>query len=134
VPEGAAALLALGLLLAGCGTSGQAASAGADALTITVSTDEGAAARTYELECDPPGGDHPQPEQACAAVTRAGRAIFEPVPADRACTQLYGGPQEATVRGTWDGERVDARFTRTNGCEIDRWDRLGTTFFDVPML
>jgi hypothetical protein len=67
-------------------------------------------------------------------VTAAGPDIFEPVPADRACTELYGGPQTATVRGTWGGETVDATFERTDGCEIDRWDRLGTTFFDVPML
>jgi hypothetical protein len=37
---------------------------------------------------------------------------------------VYGGPQVAEVRGTWDGVDVDARFQRTDGCEIARWDRL----------
>jgi hypothetical protein len=27
------------------------------------------------------------------------------------------------VEGTLRGERIDARFDRTNGCEIERWDR-----------
>ena len=45
-----------------------------------------------------------------------------PVPADQMCTQIYGGPETATVRGTWQGERVDASFSRQNGCEIARWD------------
>ena len=36
----------------------------------------------------------------------------------RACTQIYGGPETAVVTGTIDGDKVDRRFTRTNGCEI----------------
>jgi hypothetical protein len=40
-----------------------------------------------------------------------------------ACTEIYGGPQVAEVRGTFKGRRIQARFTRANGCEIDRWDR-----------
>jgi len=38
------------------------------------------------------------------------------------CTQIYGGPQTATVRGSWGGQAVDASFSRENGCEIARWD------------
>lgn len=41
----------------------------------------------------------------------------------RACTQIYGGPQTAHVTGTIDGVKVDRRFTRTNGCEIADFDR-----------
>ena len=37
---------------------------------------------------------------------------------DRMCTQIYGGPETARVTGTIDGEKVDRRFTRTNGCEV----------------
>ena len=43
----------------------------------------------------------------------------------RACTQIYGGPQTARVTGTIDGVEVDRRFTRTNGCEIDDYRRAG---------
>jgi hypothetical protein len=34
----------------------------------------------------------------------------------------YGGAELATVTGTIDGTRVDARFSRVNGCEIARYD------------
>ena len=47
---------------------------------------------------------------------------FEPTPGDVACTQQYGGPEIATVKGTFKGEQVDATFSRQNGCEIARWE------------
>jgi hypothetical protein len=43
-------------------------------------------------------------------------------PPDRACTQLYGGPDVATVTGTLGGQPVSHRFKRTDGCEIAAWD------------
>jgi hypothetical protein len=49
-------------------------------------------------------------------------SAFAPVSPRMACTELYGGPQVATVEGTLRGERVHARFSRTNGCEIKRWN------------
>jgi hypothetical protein len=50
------------------------------------------------------------------------------VPADVACTEIYGGPATARVRGTLQGKPVDARFSRTNGCEIARWERNRALF------
>jgi len=41
----------------------------------------------------------------------------------RACTQIYGGPETAVVTGTIDGDKVDRRFTRTNGCELADFTR-----------
>ncbi|WP_216822856.1 SSI family serine proteinase inhibitor [Aeromicrobium sp. A1-2] len=139
-------LVAAGLLSAcGAGSSNDSAGsepagagdAGTDATTslaIVVTPDEGVTPKAYTLTCDPDGGDHPQAEQACAALDAAGVEVLSPVPADQTCTEVYGGPQVATVRGTYDGVPIDATFNRTNGCEIDRWEQLGTTFFDVPML
>lgn len=104
-------------------------------LTITVVTDESADPRVLGLQCDPPGGDHPNADAACAALEAAeGQAALEPVPADQPCTEIYGGPQTAVITGTYRGVDVDASFSRENGCEIDRWDALGTEVFDVPML
>jgi hypothetical protein len=40
----------------------------------------------------------------------------------------YGGPATARVTGWWAGRPVDATFDRSNGCEIERWDRF------VPLL
>ncbi|MEV7397028.1 SSI family serine proteinase inhibitor [Aeromicrobium sp. NPDC092404] len=122
--------------LSACGKdadNGSAPSSDGTALTITVVADEGAAPRTYELECDPAGGDHPQPAEACSALAKAGAEVFEPVGEGQACTDIFGGPQTATVTGTFEGDEVDAEFSRADGCEIDRWEQLGTTFFDVPL-
>jgi hypothetical protein len=115
------------------GGSGDAPTTG-DALTIVVTPAEDAEPTTYELTCDPAGGDHPQPQQACDAIADAAPDVFDPVPADQACAQLYGGPQVATITGTFDGQDVDASFSRKDGCEVDRWDELGTTVFNVPLL
>jgi hypothetical protein len=38
---------------------------------------------------------------------------------------VYGGRAVAKVTGLIGGHPVNARFTRTDGCEIARWDRLG---------
>jgi hypothetical protein len=111
----------------------EAPSKAGTALTIEVVRSEGAAPTTYELTCDPAGGDHPQPAQACDAIAAAGASVFDPVPSGQACTMIFGGPQTATVTGTYEGTKVDASFSRQNGCEIDRWEKLGTTVFNVPL-
>ena len=53
---------------------------------------------------------------------RLGRRPRADAGGDIACTQIFGGPEEATIKGTIRGEPVDATFTRTDGCEIARWD------------
>ncbi len=79
---------------------------------------------TWRLSCDPPGGTHPDPAAACRALDEHGASALPPVPKDRMCTQIYGGAQKATVRGTWRGEQVFARLSLVNGCEIGRWKAL----------
>jgi hypothetical protein len=90
-------------------------------LTIVVKAGPDKAEQTYTLMCDPPGGDHPDPEAACRLLNEL-KDPFAPVPVDAMCTQVYGGPQTATVTGTLRGEPVDAEFSRTDGCQISRWD------------
>jgi hypothetical protein len=75
------------------------------------------------LRCGPPGGSLPRPGSACRRLN-ALRDPFAPVPKDTVCTEIYGGPQVARVRGTHRGVRVDAAFNRRNGCEIGRWNRV----------
>ncbi|MDT9681822.1 SSI family serine proteinase inhibitor [Streptomyces sp. TRM76323] len=101
-----------------------------DALTVTVEqTGNPAADGTFRLECDGDrgSGTHPRADRACArlaALSEEDQDPFAPVPQDRMCTQQHGGPATARVTGTWHGREVDARFTRTNGCEIARWESL----------
>lgn len=59
-------------------------------------------------------------------------ADFEPVPATQACTQIFGGDATATVRGTLNGEPVDAEFSLTDGCEIARWEHASSLLGDPP--
>ncbi|MFJ8753687.1 SSI family serine proteinase inhibitor [Streptomyces sp. NPDC102441] len=101
-------------------------------LTVTVS-DSGnpTADGVFELECGPAGGSHPEAQRACDLLDEAVEAGDNPfVATDRnaMCTQQAGGPAAARVQGTWQGEDVDARFSRANGCEISRWNNL------VPVL
>ncbi|HMO11960.1 MAG TPA: SSI family serine proteinase inhibitor [Actinotalea sp.] len=94
-------------------------------LTVSLDSTGSGTSETWTLTCEPAGGDHPDPDAACAALAAAGGApAFDPVPRDTAGTEIWGGPQVATVEGTVDGVRVSADFSRTNGCEISRWDAL----------
>ena len=96
-------------------------------LTVTVKADPAGAATTWTLQCDPPGGDHPDAAAACAAISAAAKP-FDPVPRGAICTEIYGGPQTATITGSWQGRPVTASYRRTNGCELARWDKLGPVF------
>ncbi|MFH9075346.1 SSI family serine proteinase inhibitor [Streptomyces alboflavus] len=108
----------------------------ADRLSITVNADgadgaDGAGDRAYTLECAPTGGTHPSPSDACERLdqlAKEGVNPFQEVPRDAACTQQYGGPETARVQGTWQGRPVDTTFSRTDGCQISRWNTL------VPVL
>ena len=57
-------------------------------------------------------------------LATGGVGLFAPTPRNIACTEIYGGPQRARIVGTVSGRRVWATFTRTNGCEIARWQRI----------
>ena len=76
----------------------------------------------WRVRCDPAGVTLPRRTVACRALAALERP-FAPVPKDVACTQVYGGAQEARVTGTYRGRRIWARFKRTDGCEISRWNR-----------
>ena len=116
------------LLLVACAgqdtVSAPEPSPAATSLVIEVVAEQGAAPTRWTLTCDPAGGDHPDPEAACRALAATAEP-FAPVPADALCTQQYGGPQTATVRGTYRGEPVDLALSRVDGCRISQWDALG---------
>ncbi|PGH49286.1 SSI family serine proteinase inhibitor, partial [Streptomyces sp. Ru87] len=109
--------------------------AGSDRLTVTIGgSGNRAVDGTYTLDCHPRGGTHRSAPAACDRldeVTRYGRDPFAPVPADANCLMIYGGPATARLTGTWAGRPVDARFSRSNGCEISRWDNLLPVLPDV---
>jgi hypothetical protein len=126
------AFLLAALVLAVCasvlaGAASGGASQGRTALTITF-WDEGeqrtADPVVWTLRCKPARGTHPRAVVACRKLEAGGRKLVVPVPEGTICTEIYGGPQVARIVGILDGRKVWARFTRTNGCQIARWDKL----------
>jgi hypothetical protein len=112
--------------------AGTASSTGID-LTITLTESPGAAPRTFRLVADgsTPAAESTLPDSAAAlaAVELHGQKIFFALPdPKRVCTQQYGGPQIAVVTGWFHGQEVNAAFSRTDGCEISRWQALAPLF------
>lgn len=104
----------------------------APAPTLTIRVDLGVGQwEQWTLGCSPTRGTQPNRIAACIALTKQGMRMFTPVPKDAVCTMIYGGPERATVTGTWRGSRVKTVFDRSNGCEIARWQRA-KALFSVP--
>jgi len=132
------ALVALvAVAAAGCGgessdssgspTATQPAGSGETKLEINVSIGGSEApTKMWTLEC-PDGGTLPHPNAACAKLATMDDP-FAPVPKDKACTQIFGGPEVADVTGTFKGKPVNAHFDKGNGCEIERWNRVEFLF------
>jgi hypothetical protein len=111
-----AALIVCAALIAGCGEDDEEPAA-------TPAPSSAVADLVVEVE---PGGKRAtvrcDAKADCPDVAAVKPETFEPTPGDVACTQQYGGPETATVKGTFKGEQVDAKFSRQNGCEIARWE------------
>ena len=119
------------LLLAGCGSgdAGDASSDSAIDLTLTLwPNGESGDSFAWTLRCAPAGGDHPDPEAACAALTAVGDPFGPVVPPDR-CAEIPGGEEDvAVLDGDYRGRKVHSRFTRANACVVGRWDRIAPVF------
>jgi len=113
-------------LLAGCGSDEPTPSAGGSGqlahLVVTVDDDgaKGSAKpRSLTLDCA-----EPTDSAACGAAAGVSAANLQAPAGDMACTQIYGGPDEATIKGTILGNPVDATFSRTDGCQTSRWRKV----------
>jgi hypothetical protein len=125
----AAVIGGVAALTAACGSQAAAGNAGATAkpaassLVINVTSDHGGAPHRWTLTCGPAGGTHPDAPAACAALAGA-RHPFAPVAAGIMCSMVASGPQTATITGTWQGHQVSATYSRANGCQTQRWNKL----------
>ena len=96
-----------------------------DELVVELDRGEGGEPERYTVTCgETVAGDLPDAAAACAHLEGLDDP-FVPVRNDATCTQEYGGPQVARVTGRWAGEPVDLQLSRTDGCRISQWDRLG---------
>jgi hypothetical protein len=118
--------LAMALLIGGIAMTSVSTAASGTTLRITYWVDSAAPTNswTWTVRCNPAGGTLRRPVRACARLASGGAKLFAPLPQNAVCTEIYGGPQKARVVGTVSGRRVHATFTRTNGCEISRWQRI----------
>jgi hypothetical protein len=120
------ALLAALVLAAIVSASASAAPSSGTSLRITFWADSSKPLerRSWTLLCNPAGGSLQRPARACTRLVVGGVKLFAPLPKNAVCTEIYGGPQQARVVGTVKGKPVRATFSRTNGCEIARWQRI----------
>jgi hypothetical protein len=124
-----AALTLAALAMAGCG--GKSSSEGdtsptADLqISLSVKGSE-QPSKLWTLHC-PAGGTLPNAADACTKLANIDDP-FAPVPKGTACTQIYGGPEIASVSGTFNGKPVDTQFSRGDGCELERWKQVGFLF------
>lgn len=119
------ALLAASLLaLSACGSTNPKDGMNAD-LTIDISADGTAISESYRLICaegqPAEGTTHPRAASSCEVLKTKGEQLRALPRKDQICTEIYGGPQEATIRGTLNGEPVNKSLSRKNGCEISEW-------------
>ena len=126
-------VLAAGVI-AGCGSEDGATTSDAPAAG---GSGGGDTQFVVTLDADGKGGDPPLEQivtcpgsgkEACDAIAALPPDPAAEVPPDAACTEIYGGPDTLTVHGKINGELVNARLDRGNGCEIARFERF------VPML
>lgn len=118
----AVAVACAALAATGCGSDSDDedwTSAAGTSLEVTLDIDGergDEAARTGTVACES--------QVDCPGAESLTAADFEPVPAETACTEIFGGPETATITGNLAGEPVEGEFSRANGCEIERFDRF----------
>ena len=129
----ALALTALTMLVpAGCGGGDDGPATTAQAaidLSVTVwPNGEAGDSETWTLRCEPTGGDHPDPADACAALTAVADP-FGPVQPPKRCAEIPGGEESvAEIDGDYRGRAVHTRFSHENACVSGRWDRIAAVF------
>jgi hypothetical protein len=60
----------------------------------------------------------------CRFLEQVSQEDLNAVPADRVCTDVYGGPQQVVMQGRLNNEDVAASFSLDDGCQVARWEKL----------
>src|SRR5512142_2468386 len=123
-----AAAIGLSIVAASLALTGNPASAGqvqptTSTLLLTISTPitagstSGGVAVSAWLTCDPAGGDHPTPLNACADLAAAGGDVAAVPPLKGwGCVGLWD-PVQISAVGTWRGQPVNFKAMVSNsGC------------------
>ena len=122
-----AALLCLLLIppLAGCGSSRPGDSAPATQLTLrAVNTSVGRS--VFHLDCEPPGGDLPDPARACAALSEAPNLVTSPKPF--VCAGGTFSWWDITISGRLNGKAIDRAFSTCWTPQMETLGRFGMSW------
>jgi hypothetical protein len=122
----------LASVLIGCSTV-RAQDVADTQLEIEMRRGPGLPVERYALTCNPPGGTVLDPLGACHRIADLIAKEVQPSEGEPftagstsqgtvACTQIYGGPEVALIRGRFLGAPVDARLTREDGCTMSSFD------------
>ncbi|MER7368838.1 SSI family serine proteinase inhibitor [Nonomuraea wenchangensis] len=111
----AAALVAVPLAASPASAATQA---GAD-LVITVTAAKGGGAYRYLLTCDPDGGSHPRPGDACRTLQSVDGTVEELDVDPGPCLHVYA-PVDVKVVGGWYGRRIAYHHEFPNRCLMSR--------------
>ena len=126
--SGVRLIACLAVVVAALGSSGPALAATANLRIVLWAQGKGVGKpRTWTLHCAPVGGTLPNARRACLRLGSLANP-FAPVPANVACSLIYGGPQVALVTGSFRGHLVSTSFKRTDSCQTERWNRVAFLF------
>jgi hypothetical protein len=100
-----------------------AKAASSDSLVVSYRQSPQSELQKWTLKCNPAGGTMPNAKTVCKKLLKVSKP-FTPTDVGRACAQIYESEEVTTVRGSWKGKKVTAKFSKNNGCEINRWKAL----------
>ena len=105
-----------GALLLAVVPAAEAAAPQSSRLTLTVNARENGSATSLVLSCDPDGGAHPRPVDACDLLRSVNGDLSRlAAPPGASCVAVYD-PHVATAAGHWRGRNVFYQRTFTNRC------------------
>ena len=113
------ALISANLVLA----SPTSSAAVKNSLTITYQATPESKVQKWSLKCQPTAGTMKNAKGACKLLLAISNPFKKADPAEM-CAEIFESAEVATVKGTWNGKKVSARFAKNNSCEISRWKTL----------
>jgi hypothetical protein len=94
-----------------------------NSLTITYQQTPESKVQKWSLKCQPTAGTMKNAKGACKLLLAISNPFKKADPAEM-CAEIFESAEVATVKGTWNGKKVSARFAKNNSCEISRWKTL----------
>jgi hypothetical protein len=94
-----------------------------NSLKVTYQQTPESTIQKWTLTCQPTAGTIKNAKAACRKLLKISQPFAKPDPMQM-CSEIYESAEVATVKGTWNGKKISARFSKTNSCEITRWNSL----------